>query len=167
MRTALIAASFVAALATSTAASPAPSPLAPIGPWQVEFADSMCVLTRTYDDGARIRVLFLKPALDGDSFELAVGTRTDQVADYNGGRAVLATAGKGRVGPVEFTAYNTPELRLVRMNVENDKLALADLGDTLAVDARDEGRFLFRTAGIRKALPALTSCVGGLRQATR
>lgn len=167
MRIALFTASLLAPFAAAGAtAPPAPSLLAPTGPWQVEFADSMCVLSRTYDDRGKYVVLFLKPALSGDDFEITVGRVTDQVNEPSGGRAVLTTAGRPGIGS-EYTAYNTPQMRLVRINVDKDKIALADLGDTLAVDAVEEGRFLLGTGGIKKALPALTSCVGGLRQAAR
>ena len=62
----IFAASLTALLAHATAtAGPPPLPTAPNGPWTVDFADSMCILSRAYGKD-RATTLMLKPSMVGD-----------------------------------------------------------------------------------------------------
>ncbi|MDQ3077869.1 MAG: hypothetical protein M3Q83_03390 [Pseudomonadota bacterium] len=148
----------VGALAETT-----PVSLAPSSQWQVEFADSVCVLSRQYVRDGATRVLFLKPELNSDSFELSIGTVTRQASEPSAGRAALTIAGKPKVGSLEYTAYNNAAMRLVRIPVDGSKMPLSGLRKTIAIDAEEEGRFVLGIGGIERALPSLARCVAELR----
>jgi len=74
MRSKILAASFAILFAHSIAAAApaaAPLPMTPTGPWKVEFADSMCLLSRPFGkDGAT--TLVLKPNMLGNGMEIIV-----------------------------------------------------------------------------------------------
>jgi len=63
---------FASALAAAVASSPSSvsAPLQPTGPWNVEFAENMCLLTRPFGDGERKVTLGLKPGPASDSMRL-------------------------------------------------------------------------------------------------
>ncbi len=163
MRTKILAAS-LAALFTHAlaAAAPAPTPMAPTGPWNVEFADSMCLLSRPFGPKQEIR-LILKPSMIGDKLELIVATTKTRMGDGRHGKATLAVAGKVVADEMYFNAYSTAKARLVRIGSKEETLALSALRDTLAIDAERESRHLFALTGIERARPVLNLCLDQLR----
>jgi TonB family protein len=163
MRTKVLAAAFTILFAhTIATAAPAPALLAPTGPWNVEFADSMCLLGRPYGKDGALNLL-LKPSMVGDNLEIIVTRATTASASGEIGRAVLAIAGHKIGGDAFFTAYSTANSRLLRVRVAEDKIAMSAIHETLAIDAGGESRHLFAVPGIERALPVLSECVQQLR----
>ena len=92
MRVKSLMASLALLFAPGIAVAAPPQPLTPAGPWNVEFADSMCLLSRPYGrDGATN--LVLKPAMIGNGLEIIVTRATTAIANPRFGNAALAVAG--------------------------------------------------------------------------
>ena len=158
------AACLLAAATTTAAPSPAPQALKASGPWNVEFADSMCLLGRPFGKGGETNIIF-KPSMIGDGFELIISQARSSVAPVRYGKVVLRVAGK----PVEFdgryTAYSSKTARLIRIIIDDETLALSAIHDTLEIDAVGEKRFAFSISGMAPALPVLAGCTADLRTA--
>lgn len=162
MRIRFFAASFIVVLAhTMATAAPPPPPMIPSAPWNVEFADSMCLLSRPYGkDGAT--TLFLKPAMLGTSLEIIISRSEVSNGTFKFGRAGLAIAGKKLNSYAGFHAYSTANARLVRI-LTPDKISLSGIRDTLTVDVGEDGHHTFTLAGIERAIPVLDACIAQLR----
>jgi len=145
-------------------AAPPPTPLTPTGPWNVEFADSMCLLGRPFGPD-RASHLILKPAMLGNSLEIIVTRATSRVDAVRFGEAKLLIEGRPSSAESHFTAYNTRKGRVLRISIKEDTLALAAVRGTLAIDAKREGRYAFAIPGIDRALPILSNCLDQLRTA--
>jgi len=153
---------FIHAAAT---AAPAPPPLmAPTGPWNVEFADKMCLLSRPYGKNGATQLMF-KPAMLGDSLEIIVTRTKTPISNSEHGKAVLSI--KGNPSPAEsyFSAYSTVKHRLLRVWIKDDAIALSAISGTFQIDAKPEGRYAFAIPGIDQALPVLAQCLDQLRTA--
>ena len=166
MRLKFLAASF-AILFSHTIAAAAPKPpalMAPTGPWNVDFADKMCLLIRPYGKD-RSTHLMLKPAMLGDSLEIIVTKSTSASSDPRSGKAALSIWGTPSAAETYFTAYSTANARLIRIWIKEDAIPLSTVRGTLQIDAKHEGRHLFAIPGIEQALPILSKCLGQLRTA--
>jgi len=93
------------ALALAPAHSaPSPTPLTPTSKWNVEYADNMCILSRSYRAQSGMFVLAFKPAPMADSIQLIV------LHEHGSGRS----AGRAEVGfgpaspPVEGSYFSAP-----------------------------------------------------------
>lgn len=158
-----LAATFALLFASSIAtAAPAPALLTPSGPWHVEYAGSMCLVSRPYGTQPEIR-LILKPSMVGDKLEIIVTTARTLIKGRQSGKVAMAIAGKPVAEEVGFSAYSTAKARLVRIWNADETLTLSSLRDTLSIDAEAEGRFQFALTGIERARPALNACLDQLR----
>jgi len=158
------AASIAILLAQMTAAAaPAAPPtlMTPTGPWNVEFADSMCLLSRPYEKD-RTTNLIIKPAMVGTNLEIIVTKATTAIGNVRGGKVDLKISDGAPVADARFTAYSTAKARLVRIGA-GDTIALENLRGTLSIDAGKESRHLFALTGIERALPILSQCIRQLR----
>jgi TonB family protein len=166
VRLKFLAASF-AILFAHTIAAAAPKPpalMAPTGPWNVEFADKMCLLSRPYGKN-RSTHLMLKPAMLGDDLEIIVTKATSAIGESKSGKAALAIDGKPSLAESYFSAYSTGTRRLLRIWIKEDKIALPDVRGSLHIEAKSEGRHAFAIPGIEQALPVLSTCLEQLRTA--
>lgn len=161
MHTTLLAASLLLSPVTASAA-PLSVPLTATGPWNVDFAESRCVLSRPFADGT-IDLGFIPDMVD-DGLELAVMTRTKATKEPKSGNAVVSLFGKP-AGKANFRAYTAVGKRLVRVDFEEQSLPLTGQSGTVAIDAEGEGRWLFNVTAIARALPTLTECRSQLRAA--
>jgi len=128
-----IAATLALLLVHAAGSAAPPALMAPTGPWNVEFADSMCLLSRSYEKD-RTTTLIIKPSMIGTDLEIVVMKARTAIGNVRGGRVVLSVANGAPVDDVYFTAYSTAKMRLVRINAR-DKVALANLRGTLSIDA--------------------------------
>jgi TonB family protein len=150
---------------TMAAAAPKPPALmAPTGPWNVDFADKMCLLMRPYGKDGSTH-LMLKPAMLGDSLEIIVTKTTSASSDPQSGKAALSIWGTPSAAETYFTAYSTASARLIRIWIKEDAIPLSTVRGTLQIDAKHEGRHLFAIPGIENALPILSKCLDQLRAA--
>jgi TonB family protein len=157
----------LAILFSHTMAAAAPKPpalMTPTGPWNVDFADKMCLLSRPYGKDSATQ-LMLKPAMLGDSLEIIVTRATSDPRDARSGKTTLSIAGTPSEAETYFTAYSTAKARLLRVWIKEDAIALSAVRGTLQIDAKPEGRYLFAIPGIEHALPILSNCLDQLRAA--
>lgn len=154
----------VLAHAMAAAAAPfSPPPLMmPAGPWNVEFADRMCHLSRPYGSDRATHLIF-KPGMIGDEMEIIVAKTTTKTRDGTYGKAVLSISGKKVIDDALFSAYSTAEARLMRIQLRDDEFALSVVRGTLSIDAAPESHHLFVISGIERALPILAQCIDQLR----
>jgi TonB family protein len=148
--------------AAPSVAAPPPALLAPSGPWHVEYAGTMCLLSRPYGPKSEIR-LILKPSMIGDKLELIVTTAKTLIVERRSGKVAMLIAGNPVGEAMSFSAYSTAKARLVRIWNADEKLTLSSLRDTLAIDAQGEGRYQFVLTGIERARPAVNACLDQLR----
>lgn len=158
----LFAASLIILLAHASASAAPPQLITPSGPWHVEYAGSMCLLSRPYGTKPEIR-LILKPSMIGDKLEIIVTTAKTRLSDRQSGKTALAIAGKPVADEQYFNAYSTVKERVVRIGSADETLTLAALRDTLSIDAGREVRHLFALPGIERARPAVNACLDQLR----
>lgn len=144
------------------AAATSPALMTPTGPWHVEYASTMCLLSRPYGPKQAIS-LILKPSMIGDKLEIIVTTARTRISDRESGKASLAIAGEAVAGEAYFYAYSTAKARLVRIGTADETLTLSALRDTLSIDAERESRHSFALTAIERARPALTACLDQLR----
>ena len=165
MRLKILAASFTVLLAhTTSTATPAPALMTPTGPWNVEFADSVCLLSRPYGKDRSTHLIF-KPAMLGNDLEIIVTKATTALGNSEQGKVVLSIDGKPSPADTNFTAYSTKKQRLLRIWNKEDKFALTAVRGTLQIDAKSEARYFFAIPGINQAFPVLSKCLGQLRTA--
>lgn len=151
-------------LATAAqAAVPAePAALVPTGKWRVEYADTMCILSRDYDTGAGTETLALRP--------LPMSTET-QVALFTPGKGPIVPEGKAEIalspgGPPTSGTYQrfTPANQPVRVaTMYFDGAALDGLEKATAISLR-LGKETHRLAvpGIGSGMKALATCQADL-----
>ena len=169
MRIKLLAASFAILFAQAVASAapapaPVPVPMIPAGPWNVEFADSMCLLSRPYGQDGATRLIF-KPGMVGDDLELIVTKATSDIGDIVDGKVVLSINGKPLLADSYFTAYSTKQARVLRIWNKEDAIALSAIRGTVKIDTKAAGRHYFAIPGIDQALPVLSRCLDQLRTA--
>ena len=165
MRIKSLAAAFAIPFAHAAAAAASPPPLmAPTGPWNVEFADKMCLLSRPYGkDGAT--QLMLKPDIVGSGMEIIVSNTAASASSPEIGNAGVTVAGRKLSFDPIFYAYSTGKARLVRVAIPDNKIELSALRETLSFNANSEGRYAFSIPGIELARPMLADCLSELRAA--
>ena len=151
----------VHAMAASAPLTPPLPPMTPTGPWNVEFADSMCLLSRPYGSDRATRLIF-KPGVIGDDVEIIVMKATKSISSSRFGTTVLSISDQPIDANMAYSAYNTKALRLLRIQAGN-KMALAKVNGAFSIDAGREGRVSFAVSGISRALPVLADCVKQLR----
>ncbi len=144
------------------AAAPVSAPLTPSGPWHIEYADSMCLLSRPYVAKPEVR-LIIKPSMIGDKLELIVMTAKTNLRPRRSGGVAMANAEEPVADELSYSAYSTAKARLVRIRSAKESLTLAALRDTLTIDAKGEVSHRFSLPGLQRARPALNACLDQLR----
>ena len=144
-------------------AAPPPLPMALTGPWNVEFADKMCLLSRPYGKNGGTNLI--KPAMLGNDLEIIVTKATSAIGVSRSGKVALSIDGKASLAESYFSAYSTGTRRLLRIWIKEDKIALPDVRGSLYIEAKSEGRHAFAIPGIEQALPVLSTCLEQLRTA--
>lgn len=140
------------------AATTEPAALAPTGKWLVEYADTMCILSRGYGTGADKVTLALRP--------LPMGTET-QVALFTEGRGApvpegkaeitLMPAGQPTTGTYQRFTLPKQAVRIATMYFDGAALDGLDKTTTIALRLGKEAHFL-AVPGIAGAMKALTAC---------
>ncbi|MDB5675780.1 MAG: hypothetical protein JWM65_2762 [Sphingomonas bacterium] len=141
------------------AAAADPAVLAPAGKWQVEYADSMCVLSRDYGAGADKVTLALRPWPMSNETEVVVLTKGNAPLVDNG-RAEITLLPAGHTTKGTFARFDMPKGAPGRIaTLHFDEGALDGLGASTAVTVR-LGREVHSGAvpGIAGAMRALETC---------
>jgi hypothetical protein len=128
------------AILSSHAVAAAPLvPMAPSGPWHVDFANSMCVLDRPYGADGKVH-LILKPSMLGNDLDVVVARTTSTIGYLNGGKAAITVGGRTIASDSYFTAYSTAKQRIIRTGFDEDDIDLAASSGSESVEGMGEGR---------------------------
>ena len=150
---------FLAAAAVATAE---PAAVEPSGKWVVEYADTMCVLSRDYGTGADKVTLALRP--------LPMSTET-QVALFSEGRGPQVPAGKAEITVISqgrptvgtYQRVNLPQKSVRVATMYFDGTALDDLDKATAITLRlGKETYQLAVPGIAGAMRALATCQADL-----
>lgn len=166
MRIGFLAAS-IATLFAHTMATAAPKPplMTPTGPWNVEFADKHCMLSRPYAVGDKKFTLGVKAELVGRFHEIMIVREQRTPVSLVRSEAHIVKPGGAKVGPFYVRTYGTEGgHRISRFRVDPDKYRLTEDGDHFAVDLGKEGAFDLSVPELGKALAVLDGCIRDLRK---
>jgi TonB family protein len=151
------------ALGMPASALPAQTgPLAPIGNWNVEYAENMCILSHGFGTGDSQVTVGFRPWPMGEKTEVVlISHDSSSTASRYGKGATLSLSPAGRELEGDYWSYWLPQrkMRLVTLTVE--QAALADLqsasGVTIAIP---KGAWVSVTlpSNIKAALNALDKC---------
>jgi TonB family protein len=142
------------------AAAADPAALSPTGKWVVEYADSMCVLSRDYGAGADKVTLALRPWPMSNETEVVVVTQ-GRAAAVQDGHAEIALVPSGHSATGTYTRF--PPIRRAPGQIATlhfDEGALDGLENATAVTVRLGSREVHSGAvpGIAGAMRALVTC---------
>ena len=145
------------------AAAPARSaiPLTPAGPWAVEYADSMCLLSRKFGTGDSKVTLGLKPGPMSDHMRVVV-LKQDLSSRIERGTAVYRMDDHP---PAEAPFVSAPikgkGVRVVAIDVQRGDLANLSSAKLVAIKAGDL-EVTLAPRGVSAAMTALTACENDL-----
>lgn len=159
MKTILIAAS----LALSAPAT-MEAPLQPTGKWTVEYADDLCVLSRTYGTADAPLIFGIRPSPLSDSIEIVLIQPNGGVGGVQTGSAKLVIRpGKAPIdASYTSTVAATDKPRITKFAVPRD--TLATFADATSVDIALSGKapLPFALSRMKAALNALSTCTDDL-----
>jgi TonB family protein len=139
-----------------------PAALAPSGKWVVDYAQTMCVLSRNYGSGDDMVTLGLRPLPMSENSEIVLITHDRAQTKLNGHAEIaLLPAALPRTGT--FSRFPLPKGpgRVATMYFDDD--ALAGLEQASAIDIRlDKESRRLATPGIAGAMKALSACQDNL-----
>jgi TonB family protein len=144
------------------AATSDPTALAPSSKWQVEYAESMCILSRNFGTGADMVTLGLRPLPMSQNSEIVLVTQ-DKAEIKQGGQAEIAMLPAARPSAGTFSRFPVPrgKGRIATMYFDDD--ALAGIEQASAIDIRlDKVTRRLATPGIAGAMKALSACQDNL-----
>lgn len=105
-----------------------------VGPWKVEFADKLCVLSRPYSASEQKLTLAFKAELVGRSHEFMIVRSQSSTSSTDRSEVFLVKPGGAKVGPFDARSYSTAGgHRISRFRVASDKYELTEDGDRLAI----------------------------------
>ncbi|MES2043712.1 MAG: energy transducer TonB [Pseudomonadota bacterium] len=137
-----------------------PAALSPATKWQVEYADSMCVLSRDYGAGADKVTLALRPWPMSNETEVIVLTQGN-AALVDGGRAEISLLPAGHTTKGSFSRFDMPKGAPGRIaTLHFDEGALDGLAAATGVTVRLGNHEVHTVAipGISAAMRALETC---------
>jgi hypothetical protein len=137
-----------------------PAPLPPAGKWQVEYAESMCVLSRDYGAGADKVTLALRPWPMSNETEVVVVTQ-DKAPVVTDGHAEITLLPAGHSTKGSFARFDMPKGAPGRIAMLHfDEGALDGLESATAITVRLGSKEVLSGAipGIAGAMRALASC---------
>lgn len=150
------------------AATAAPLPLKPSGPWIVQVEDNMCLLERNYPigKGPAKQVLIFQPLLDLPTMDFYVmSDRGSSGQQYLGKFTVRIEPGaRSYTGRYYSVASDKSGNRVTRFTLERAVLDELRDGDVMTVQARPVNSS-FAIVRPDKARPALTGCIADLKKA--
>jgi TonB family protein len=139
-----------------------PATLAPSSKWQVEYAESMCILSRNFGTGTEMVTLGLRPLPMSQHSEIVLVTQ-DKAEDKWGGHAEIALLPAARASSGTFNRFAMAKGkgRIATLFFEDD--ALAGIEQASAIDIRlDKTTRRLATPGMAGAMGVLSACQDNL-----
>ena len=150
-------------LLMAAAMPPAPA-IRPVGPWQVNMEENMCLLERSYPDAKGQTMLVFQPLLDLNSMEVYVITPAGSGDQQSGKYKVQVEPGaRSFTGKYYSVKLATKPLRYTRLFVDRVMMDGLRDGDTISIDAKPV-RTSFAIVRPEKALPILQGCINDLKK---
>lgn len=147
-----------AALAIQSAAiPPSPAPLKPSSPWNVEYADSMCLLQRSFGSGEQGIILGFRPGMFSEHMRLVVVRKSAEKSIVRG-KAQLSFDG-GAPLKVPYMEHFLPsrDVRVIVIDLQQPDLAPLHKAKQFWIQAGQQGFTLAPTA-VSAAMKALEAC---------
>jgi TonB family protein len=160
MKAALLALALAAPLAPPTAGqTAAPQVLTPSSKWTVEYADSLCLLSRDFGSGDAQVKIGIRPTKLG-SFTQLVVVRPENVGKAGRGDAqvVLMPAGIPAKATYTTSAPVKGIGRVTVIGIKSVELANLDSSTEIAITLGKAGTIRVVPNGIGKAMAALRTC---------
>jgi TonB family protein len=135
---------------------PTPSPMDPSEPWALNYAQSMCILSRQYANNGKRFTLVLKPSPLND--EIRLGMLFAGTAKFDEGKAQISFDGHPPIeAPFMSSAVAAEGMYLVSIDTKRSELSGFDQSKVMWLRA---GKFTFalKLADVAKALAALKLC---------
>lgn len=156
MGSSVVFAAASAALAIQSAASPSAS-LKPSGPWNVEYADSMCLLQRTFGSGEQSVILGFRPGMFSEHMRVVVVRKSAEKRIVRG-EAQLSFDG-GTPLKVPYLEHFIPSrgVRVIIIDLQDSDLAPLHKAKLFWIQVGKQGLTLIPTA-FPAAMKALEAC---------
>lgn len=128
--------------------------LEPSGPWVVQGEDNMCLLSRSFGEGAAKITIGFQPLFRTDILELIALTADSSTARHFGHGEVRLSPEESEFGGDYFSAkVNDKPIRLTRLTVEGKMFDALDKADSITLHIKDAQAtvHLVRFAAARRA----------------
>ena len=147
------------ALAAVTTAAP----LAPTGKWGIDYAEDMCVLSRSYGEGTNRIAVALRPYPMGTETEVVLITPGSGYS-VSTGRAELTLLPTARTVQGTYVRYPVPKRsgRLARLTLGQDALKGIETSDAVVIRLGPKETYTLAIPGITAGMGALETCQADL-----
>lgn len=151
------AALMAAGLVSQTATVPtAPAPMSPTQKWVLNYAESMCVLSREYGTEAKPLTFGLRPSPMGDYVRIAILQAEDSNAAN--GKANIAFDGNPAIeAPYMGGPISTPGMYILFVDTKWSQLNGFNTAKVMSIDA-GRRHIVLNLSGVPAALKALKVC---------
>jgi TonB family protein len=155
---------FGSLLSMSAAAAAAPAPLNPTGPWDVNYGETQCAALRAYGDKANPTTLAIRPAPNGETYELLVG-RKGGGPDYAGEYEGSVDFGHGPIN-AWLLHYGDRKARLTidQFRISAQEMLQARTAGSVRLRSRGGPEVSFTLANMPALLKSLETCTADLKQ---
>lgn len=149
---------WVAMLAAAAATGAGPAPLQPVGKWNLEYAESMCVAPREFGTAGSGIFLALRPLPMGDAVELFLVMPGSRIEARLGQGKVTLTPGN-TVLEGSYVTWSTKEgnRRVLSMTVNDHDHALS-AATTIAISGASKAPIVVASTKIDKVMEAMVPC---------
>ena len=148
-------------LVAVAAADPSPVELVPSGKWQVEYARSSCIVSRTFGEGPSRTLFGLKPAPYGEAVALLIVQPSPKGRGVWGEADVRLSSGF----VPEFADYQSVTangMRVTTIGLPRATFGPLANGDSIAIKAGKWVNVVLKPTAFDKALKALEDCESDL-----
>lgn len=142
-------------------ASAAPTVLHPSGPWAAEYAQDMCVLSRSFGTGENRLLFAFKPAPNSDSARLML-LRSAKGSRVTPGKANIQLSDGSRPPWANFWSASTKGNNLMAIDLPRSSLQPLFRGGSITIQAGRQLNVSIVPTGMAKAIEALGRCESDL-----
>jgi TonB family protein len=145
----------------AAAAASSPTVLRPSGPWAVEYAQNMCVLSRPFGTGADRLIFAFKPAPNSDSGRLMLIRAAGREMAAQGKAHILLSDGS-RPDWATFWSSAAKGNSLTAIDLRRSSLEPLFKGGSITIQAGKQINVAIHPSGMPNAMKALAKCESDL-----
>lgn len=140
------------------------APRAPTGKWTIEYADSMCVLSRDYDTAQKKLAFGLRPWPMGDLLEIVLAEPGGYGYGVQKDKATVLIGQSATPIAGTYNSYYAPKSKIRVTTIAVPHAALDALADAPSIDIAIAGKphLVLAVAKPKAALAALAACTDDL-----